>query len=77
MKDDTLWSCLAGMAINARHLETAEVSYSAIHEADKVHYIQYIKELPSKEARNAEMSVLTGNYQDAENILLQANLHFR
>ena len=31
------------MATNARHLETAEVAYSAIHEADKVHYIQYIK----------------------------------
>ncbi len=77
MKDDTLWSCLAGMATNARHLETAEVAYSAINEADKVHYIQYIKDLPSKEARNAEMAVLTGNYQDAENILLQAGLTFR
>merc|ERR1712223_1777280 len=56
---------------------TAEVAYSAINEADKVHYIQYIKELPSKEVRNAEMAVLTGNYQDAENILLQGGLIFR
>ena len=54
-----------------------QVAYSAINEADKVHYIQYIKELPSKEARNAEMAVLTGNYQDAENILLQGGLIFR
>ena len=54
-----------------------KVAYSAINEADKVHYIQYIKELPSKEARNAEMAVLTGNYQDAENILLQGGLIFR
>ena len=46
-----------------RDLETAEIAYSAIQEADKVHYIQYIKEQPSKEARNAEMAVLTGNYQ--------------
>ena len=51
------------MATQARHLETAEIAYSAIQEADKVHYIQYIKEQPSKEARNAEMAVLTGNYQ--------------
>lgn len=43
----------------------------------QVHYIQYIRELPSKEARQAEMAVLTGNYQDAENILLQAGLSFR
>ena len=35
------------------------------------------KELPSKEARNAEIAVLTGNYQDAENILLQSGLAFR
>lgn len=77
VKDETLWACLAGISTQARHLETAEVSYSAIQEADKVHYIQYIKELPSKEAQNAEMAVLTGNYQDAENILLQAGLTFR
>ena len=31
------------MATSAKHLETAEVAYSAILEADKVHYIQYIK----------------------------------
>lgn len=42
-----------------------------------MHYIQYIHSLPSREARNAEMSVLTGNHQDAENILLQAGLTFR
>ena len=40
-------------------------------EADKVYYIQYIKTLPVKEARMAEMAVLSGHYQDAENILLQ------
>ena len=73
VKDDSLWAMLAAMATHSKQLETAEVAYSAINEADKVHYIQYIKELPSKEARNAEMAVLTGNYQDAENILLQGS----
>jgi intraflagellar transport protein 80 len=77
VKEDALWACLAGMATQARHLDTAEAAYSAIQEADKVHYIQYIRELPLKEARDAEMAVLTGNYQDAENILLQAGLTFR
>ena len=38
----------------------------------QVYYIQYIKELPLKEARAAEMAVMTGHYQDAENMLLQA-----
>ena len=63
MKDDTLWACLAGLSISAKHLDTAEVAYSAVQEADKVHYIQYINTLPSREARSAEMSVLIGNYQ--------------
>jgi hypothetical protein len=40
-------------------------------EADKVYYIQYIKSLPVREARMAEMAVLSGHYQDAENMLLQ------
>ena len=65
------------MAVHAKHLDTAEVAYAAIQEADKVYYIQYIKELPLKEARAAEMSVMTGSYQDAENMLLQSGLVFR
>ena len=77
VKDPVLWSCLAGMSLHARVLATAEVAYAAIQEADKVHYIQYIKELPLKDVRNAEMAVMTGHYQDAENILLQAGLTFR
>ena len=42
-----------------------------------MYYIQYIKELPLKEARAAEMAVMTGHYQDAENLLLQSGLVFR
>ena len=45
--------------------------------SDQVYYIQYIKELPLKEARAAEMAVMTGHYQDAENLLLQSGLVFR
>ena len=63
VKDNVLWACLAGMSVHAKHLDTAEVAYAAIQEADKVYYIQYIKELPLKEARAAEMSVMTGHYQ--------------
>ena len=47
VKDDTLWACLAGMAVNARHLETAETAYAAIHEADKVAIYIFFLYLPS------------------------------
>ncbi len=39
-----------------------------------MYYIQYIRELPLKEVRAAEMSVLSGNYQDAEATLLQVRI---
>lgn len=48
-----------------------------ILKADKVQFILNIKDIPVKEARNAEMALLCGNPQDAEAILLQAGLIFR
>lgn len=36
VKDDSLWAMLAAMATHAKQLETAEVAYAAINEADKV-----------------------------------------
>ena len=46
-------------------------------QTEKVQFIQNIKDIPVKEARNAEMALLSGNTQGAESILLQANLIFR
>lgn len=46
-------------------------------QADKVQFILNIKDIPVKEARNAEMALLCGNPMDAEAILLQAGLMFR
>lgn len=65
------------MASYAKELNTAEIAYAAIDEADKVEFIIHIKEIPSKEARNAEMALFCGNPQDAEGILLQGGLIFR
>lgn len=77
VKDETIWACLAAMSTYAKELTTAEVAYAAICEADKVQYILNIKEIPIKEARNAEMALLCGNSQDAEGILIQGQLIFR
>ena len=46
-------------------------------QVEKVQFISNIKDIPVKEARNAEMALLCGNYTDAEAILLQAGLIFR
>ncbi|XP_002738919.2 intraflagellar transport protein 80 homolog [Saccoglossus kowalevskii] len=77
VKDPAMWGCLAAMAAYAKELNTAEIAYAAIDEADKVEFIIHIKEIPSKEARSAEMALFCGNSQDAEGILLQGGLIFR
>jgi len=77
VKEENVWACLAAMATYAKDLNTAEVAYAAIKETDKVQFIINIKDIPVKEARNAEMALLCGNHQDAEAILLQAALTFR
>ncbi|XP_051966276.1 intraflagellar transport protein 80 homolog isoform X2 [Xyrauchen texanus] len=73
-KDQTLWSCLAGMAMSSRELSTAEVAYAAIGEVDKVQYINFIKDLPSKDSCAAHVLLFSGRVQEAESTLLQANL---
>jgi intraflagellar transport protein 80 len=65
------------MATNAKDLTTAEVAYAAINEADKVSYIRFIKDIPLREVRAAEMALLAGNVKDAEGVLLQNGLVFR
>mmetsp|Transcript_43977 Transcript_43977/g.71548 ORF Transcript_43977/g.71548 Transcript_43977/m.71548 type:complete len:763 (+) Transcript_43977:114-2402(+) len=77
VKDPVVWSCLAAMAMNAKELNTAEVAYAAIDEVDKVQYVLHIKEIPTVEGRNAEVSLFMRKPEEAEAILLQAGLIFR
>ncbi|GAA50697.1 intraflagellar transport protein 80 homolog [Clonorchis sinensis] len=77
VKDKMLWACLAGFATCAKDLDMAEIAFAEIEEVDKVEYIRYIKGLPKKEMQTAEMLMLSGEYQDAEGVLLQAGLYFR
>nr|CAH8839961.1 unnamed protein product [Trichobilharzia regenti] len=77
VKEKMLWACLAGLATNAKSLDVAEIAFAQIEEIDKVEYIRYIKSLPTPEMRNAEMLLLSGEYQEAEGVLLQNHLYFR
>jgi len=65
------------MSINARELNTTEIALAAINEADKVEYINYVKELPSDASKNAALAMYCKKYAEAENILLQAKLFYR
>jgi len=77
VKEDSLWACLAGMAASHKELSTAEIAYAAIEEVEKVQYINFIKEIPTPEGRNAAMAIFCGQTQDAEAILLQSGLIYR
>uniref|UniRef100_A0A3B4VQV3 Intraflagellar transport 80 homolog (Chlamydomonas) n=1 Tax=Seriola dumerili TaxID=41447 RepID=A0A3B4VQV3_SERDU len=76
-KDQSLWACLAGMAMANRELTTAEMAYAAIGELPRVQYINFIKEQPSKESSLAHMLMFSGQGQEAEATLLQAGLIYQ
>ena len=59
------------MAIAGRHLDTAEIALAAIHEVDKLHYVLYIKDIPSEEGKNAELALWRRQPDEAEKILMQ------
>lgn len=48
VKDQQLWACLAAMAVAGQDYNAAEVAYAAIEEVDKLKYMLYIRDLPSK-----------------------------
>jgi intraflagellar transport protein 80 len=77
VKEHTLWACLAAMSIYCRELNTVEIALAAIDEADKVQFINYIKELPSEPSRNAALALYCKRYVEAESILLNARLFYR
>ncbi|RLN75163.1 hypothetical protein BBJ28_00011179 [Nothophytophthora sp. Chile5] len=73
VKSKSLWTCLAGMALHRRHLETAEIALAAIDCVDKLYFVLHVKSLASDERRNAELALYSGNVDEAEAILLQAH----
>uniref|UniRef100_A0A8B9ZBE2 Intraflagellar transport protein 80 homolog n=1 Tax=Anas platyrhynchos TaxID=8839 RepID=A0A8B9ZBE2_ANAPL len=77
VKDQTMWACLAAMAVANKDMATAEIAYASIGEIDKVQYINSIKDLPSKESRMAHILLFGGNTQEAETLLLQTGLIYQ
>jgi len=77
VKDKTLWACLAVMALAEKELSTAEVAFAAIDEVGKLQYVLAIKDIPTVEGRNAELSLWRRRPDEAEHILLGAKLIYR
>ena len=77
VKEPTLWATLGAMAIYCRELNTVEIALAAIDEADKVQFINYVKDLPSEPARNSAIALYCKKVTEAEQILLSAKLYYR
>ncbi|GBG65480.1 hypothetical protein CBR_g51075 [Chara braunii] len=77
VKDNSLWACLAAIAINAKQLDAAEAAFAAIDEIDRLQFVIHIKDIPSEEGRNAELALFARRPEEAESILLQAGLTYR
>lgn len=77
VKEPSLWACLSAMSVQKKDLETAEMAYAAIGEADKVEFLHKIQENSNKDVKNAEMSMFCGNIIEAESTLLQAQKFYR
>merc|ERR1711988_1875860 len=77
VKSSQLWACLAAMAICGKELHTAEVAYAAIDQVDKLLYMCHIKELPTVEAREAELLLFRRRVAEALAVLEQAGFPYR
>jgi len=71
-KSQHLYATLAAMALAKKQLETVEMCLAQLNEVAKVEYIQYIKDIPSEEGRQAELALYRRQPNEAERILLQA-----
>ena len=77
VKSNELWACLAAMAIAGKELHTAEVAYAAIEQVDKLLYMCHIKELPTIEAREAELLLFRRRMPEALQVLVQGGWIYR
>lgn len=75
--DEVLWAVLTGLAVHLGELNVAEIGYGALRDLAKVRYVHAIKEIPSPEGRQAELTLFQHRSQEAERILLQAGLVYR
>ncbi|XP_014204376.1 intraflagellar transport protein 80 homolog [Copidosoma floridanum] len=71
VQNETLWTCMAVMAIDSKQLDIAEEACAAIGRYDKVDYIKHIKKITDEIGKLSETYALMGDLQSAEGLLLQ------
>ncbi|KAL0209524.1 hypothetical protein RCL1_008362 [Eukaryota sp. TZLM3-RCL] len=73
----SLWTMVAGLAINSAKLAIAEIAYAELGMFDKVSFLKKIRTIPNSEARKAELYLFRNKVEKAEKVLLSSGLKFR
>ncbi|XP_067007363.2 intraflagellar transport protein 80 homolog [Anabrus simplex] len=76
-KDTSMWACLAGMALNAKDLDTALDAYVALREFVTVDKILEVQKITVPAIKVAQILMLNKNSKEAETLLLQNGFVFR
>lgn len=76
-KEMSLWASVAAAAMDAKEFPVAEQAYTALDQADKVQFINDLKNITSEVVRQAEYAMFRRQFDDAESILLHSGLIYR
>ncbi|VVC31811.1 WD40/YVTN repeat-like-containing domain,WD40 repeat,WD40-repeat-containing domain [Cinara cedri] len=77
VNNEAMWALLAGSAVLAKQLDTAEECFLAIGQNERATFIQHIKTLSDKTVQESSLALLTGNTSEAESILLRNGYTFK
>ncbi|VDN07794.1 unnamed protein product [Thelazia callipaeda] len=77
VNEDQLWGIMAVVAIDKRNFYAAEMAYSALNEVEKVLFLTNLQSEQSKDVRSAMMVAFTGNFKEADAMLVQSGHIFR
>ena len=73
MQDQATWALLAGLAMAANELSTAEYAFGALDAVDKLQYVLHAKGLVGEDLRAAELAAYRRQPEQAEALLLQVS----
>ncbi|GMT04173.1 hypothetical protein PENTCL1PPCAC_26347, partial [Pristionchus entomophagus] len=77
MNDDSLWAMLAGLAMQAKNIYTAEIAFGSLDEIEKVEFLRDIRNEKDKDIRAAMMTMLSGKTTEADTMLEKTGHSFR
>ncbi|XP_060875754.1 intraflagellar transport protein 80 homolog isoform X2 [Metopolophium dirhodum] len=77
MKNEAMWALLAGSAVLAKQLDTAEECFLAIGQIERATFIQHIKTISDRTVQESSLALLSGKISEAESILLRNGSTFK